>query len=202
MLILWTYLNLSFQCWGAFAVTFHSAIMNCATKNTLECVSWHINAGVTLKLTPRSGTGGHRVYEHSTLEKNAKRFSTMVISIYIPASDTCMFLLIHLFPNTWYIQTSFLPVSLWVWFTFPSANEVEHLFMHLLATRVFSRVKMPISVSCPLFYLVVLMQDFPKGGPMEHGSCQLTHEKSLHVQLSYKMQHSPSHGQPQGVLPY
>lgn len=88
MLILWTYLNLSFQCWGAFAVTFHSAITNCATKNTLECVSWHINAGVTLKLAPRSGTGGHRVYEHSTLEKNAKRFSTMVIS-FPPAIHVC-----------------------------------------------------------------------------------------------------------------
>lgn len=77
--------RLSFQCWWAFRV----AIMNYATKNTLEWVPWHIHAGVTLKLILRSRTGGHRVYEHLTLgEKNAKLVSKKVISVYTLASNT------------------------------------------------------------------------------------------------------------------
>lgn len=47
-------------------------------------------------------------------------------------------------------------------------NDVEHLFIHLLAIWVFSKVKMLLSVSRSFLYRVVLMQDFPKLGPREH----------------------------------
>lgn len=64
--------------WGCFSV----AVMNCATKNTLGWVPWHIRVRVTLKLILSSRTGGHRVYKHLTLGENAKLVSKKVISVY------------------------------------------------------------------------------------------------------------------------
>lgn len=61
----------------------------------------------------------------------------------------------------------------------PIANEVDHLFTYLLATWVFSTLKMLLSASCPFFYWVVLMQDFPIVGPVEHWFWQLRLKKGF-----------------------
>lgn len=72
----------------------------------------------------------------------------MVIPIYTPASNICIFPLIHFFPQH-LVFSDVIVANLIVGLIYisPIASEGEHLFMYLLAMRVFSKVKMPLSVS-------------------------------------------------------
>lgn len=76
----------------------------------------------------------------------------MVIPIYTPASNICIFSLIRFFPqHLVFSDLIFANFIVGLIYIFPIASEVEHLFMYLLAMWVFSKVKMPLSVSCSFF---------------------------------------------------
>lgn len=90
---------------------------------------------------------------HNQLRDNAKLFSKNGYTN-IHSHQQCMCVLVDPSFPPQHLYSDLIFASLIVGLIYISliANEVEHLFMYLLAMWVFSKVKVLLSVSCPFFY--------------------------------------------------
>lgn len=129
---------------------------------------------------------------------DAKLFSKTVTPIYTPTSNICMFSLIHFYSTLGIVRLNFCQ---------PPCGFDLH-FRVLMKLSILSYIYWPCGFSpkwkCLCLLSIFLPSCFNAGFPQTRprGTLILAVNawKNLHVQLNYKMQHTPSQGQLQGYL--